>query len=584
MFTETTLAFVLIRKGEKIEMTATDKPIFVRRASGLVREMDLKDIILWNSVAAGIGLGEVSFLVPYYLSLVPGANFILGGVLALIGGLLIAACYAHFLSAMPRSGGEYVFLSRLTHPLIGFFFSFSMAMLWVLAYAINMQYSASIFVPFVGNFIGGSANIPVFWTSTTGIFLVSFVMSFAALAVTIAGMRAYIRYQLVITAISAIAMILFVIVLFNIGSQNNFRTSFNNYAIPYYRDPFIFTNPVTNQNTTYQNIADPYQFIIDRARDGNYQLPSSASFSFSQTLGMMVIFGFAGMLTTATFSSFVAGEMKRADSGKRQLAGLWGGLVLNGVLAIALSIGLMAVVNPDFLGALGWANFNPTSGLFRLPTVLLTMPFSFFDWLAPSPIFGIIIDLALWLLALTWAIMDLIVLSRLMFAWSFDRLLPSGITHVSDRFKTPTYAIGASWILGIVFGGLQFVPNYNIAALLSAAGWLVFTVFIAVGLTAIVFPFAKKKLYETMPMKSSVAGIPVLSIAGILSVIFFGAMASVYIWGPDYAAAGGAWTNFTTYTLVFFYIVAIAIYAIAYYYWHMKGLDLSLAFKEIPPA
>ena len=546
-------------------MTTTDKPIFVRRASGLVREMDLKDIILWNSVAAGIGLGEVSFLVPYYLSLVPGANFILGGLLALIGGLLIAACYAHFLSAMPRSGGEYVFLSRLTHPLIGFFFSFSMAMLWVLAYAINMQYSASIFVPFVGNFIG-SANIPAFWFTPNGIFIVSFLMSFAALAVTVAGMRAYIRYQLVITAISALAMILYAIVLINIGSQAHFQTMFNSFAGQY-----------------YPGVADPYTYIMTQAQNAGYQLPSSAAFSFGQTLGMMVIFGFAGMLTTATFSSFVAGEMKRADSGKRQLAGLWGGLILNGVLAILLSVGLMAVINPNFIGALGWAQFNQPD-LFKMPTILLTMPFSLFEWLAPSPIFGIIIDLALWLLALTWAIMDLIVLSRLMFAWSFDRLLPSGITHVSDRFKTPTYAIGASWILGIIFGGLTLVPNYNIAALLSAAGWLVFTVFIAVGLTAIVFPFAKKKLYETMPMKSSVAGIPVLSILGVVSVIFFGAMASVYIWAPDYAAAGGAWTNFTTFTLVFFYVVAIAIYAIAYYYWHMKGLDLSLAFKEIPPA
>jgi APA family basic amino acid/polyamine antiporter len=391
-------------------------------------------------------------------------------------------------------------------------------------------------------------------------------MSFAALAVTIAGMRAYIRYQLVVTAISALAMILYAIVLINIGSQANFQTTFNNFAGQY-----------------YPGISNPYNYIITEAQNAGYQLPSSAAFSFGQTLGMMVIFGFAGMLTTATFSSFVAGEMKRADSGRRQLAGLWGGLILNGVLAILLSVGLMAVIDPNFIGALGWAQFNQPD-LFKMPTILLTMPFSLFEWLAPSPIFGIIIDLALWLLALTWAIMDLIVLSRLMFAWSFDRLLPSGITHVSDRFKTPTYAIGASWILGIVFGGLTLVPNYNIAALLSAAGWLVFTVFIAVGLTAIVFPFAKKKLYETMPMKSSVAGIPVLSIAGILAVIFFGAMASVYIWAPDYAAAGGAWTDFTTYTLVFFYIVAIAIYAAAYFYWKQKGLDLSLAFKEIPPA
>jgi APA family basic amino acid/polyamine antiporter len=546
-------------------MSETEKPIFVRRASGLVREMDLKDIVLWNSVAAGIGLGEISFIVPYYLSLVPGANFLLGGILALVGGLLIAACYAHFLSAMPRSGGEYVFLSRLTHPLIGFFFSFSMAMLWVLAYAINMQYSASIFVPFVGNFIG-SANIPAFWTTPNGIFIVSFIMSFAALAITVAGMRTYIRYQLVVTVISAIAMILFLVVLINIGSQSNFQTMFNNFAGQY-----------------YPGIGDPYNYIITQAQSAGYQLPSSAGFDFGQTLGLMVIFGFAGLLTCATFSSFVAGEMKRAESGKRQLAGLWGGLLLNGLLAIGLSVAMMAVINPNFIGALGWAQFNKPE-LFKVPTILLTMPFSLLEWLAPNAIFGIIIDFALFLLALTWAIMDLIVLSRLFFAWSFDRLLPSGVTHVSDRFKTPTYAISAAWILGIVFGGLTLVPNYSIAALLSAAGWLVFTVFIAVGLTAIVFPFAKKKLYDTMPMKASVGGIPVLTIAGILSVIFFGAMASVYIWGPTYAAAGGAWTNITTGTLIFFYIAAITIYLVAFYYWRRKGLDLSLAFKEIPPA
>ena len=565
MFTETTLAFDIIGEEKRNQMTTTEKPIFVRRASGLVREMDLKDIILWNSVAAGIGLGEISFLVPYYLALVPGANFILGGVLALIGGLLIAACYAHFLSAMPRSGGEYVFLSRLTHPLVGFFFSFSMAMLWILAYAINMQYSASIFVPFVGAIIG-AGNIPSFWLGTSGIFIVSFIMSFAAIAVTIAGMRTYIKYQLAVTAISAIAMILYVIVLVNIGSASNFHTMFNNFAAPY-----------------YSGTPDPYNYIISQAQSAGYQLPTSVGFSFSQTLGMMVIFGFAGMLTTATFSSFVAGEMKRADSGKRQLAGLWGGLVLNGVLAILLSIIWLNVIDPNFTGALAFDSFNGL-GLLKVPTVPLAMPFNLFGWLAPNAIMAIIIDLALWLLALTWAIMDLIVLSRLFFAWSFDRLLPSGITHVSDRFKTPTYAIGAAWILGIVFGAMQFVPNYNIAALLSAAGWLVFTVFIAVGLTAIVFPFAKKKLYETMPMKASIGGIPVLTIAGILSVIFFGAMASVYIWGPEYAAAGGAWTNFTTYTLAFFYIAAIVIYFAAYYYWKQKGLDLSLAFKEIPPA
>lgn len=540
---------------------ASEKPIFVRKTSGLVREMDLKDIILWNSVAAGIGLGEISFLVPVYLGIVPGANFLFAGILAIIAGLIIDAVYAHFLSAMPRSGGEYVFLSRITHPLVGFFFSFSMAMLWVLAYAINMTYSASVFIPFVGAFTGG---VPEFWSTSTGLFIVSFLMSFAAIAVAIAGMRAYIRYQLVVTGISFIAMILFIGVLASIGSPANFRTAFNNFAAPY-----------------YPGVADPYNYIITEAVAGGYTLPSIAPASISKDLGMMVIFGFAGLLTCATFSSFVAGEMKRAESGKRQMVGLMGGLLLNGILAMVLSGLLMVVIEPDFIGALA---FNPA--LFQLPVPLLGMPFNLFAWLT-HPAVAIIIDLAIWLLALTWAIMDLIVLSRLMFAWSFDRLLPSGITHVSDRFRTPTYAIGVSWVIGIVFGALSFFGKdlgIDVLAFLSAAMWLVFSTFIAVGLTAIFFPFAKKKLYETMPMKASIGPIPVLSILGLLAVIFFGAMTSIYVWGSEYATILGVWSPGTFGLLFFFYGVAIAIYIIAWFYWRSKGVDLSLAFKEIPPA
>ena len=536
---------------------ASEKPVFVRKTSGLVREMDLKDIILWNSVAAGIGLGEISFLVPVYLGIVPGAHFLLGGILAMIAGLIIDAVYAHFLSAMPRSGGEYVFLSRLAHPLVGFFFSFSMAMLWLLAYAINMEYSASMFIPFIGIFTGGVSE---FWLTPTGLFIVSFIMSFIALVVAIAGMRAYIKYQLVITGISVLATILYIGVLVSIG---NFKTAFNSFAAPY-----------------YPGVADPYTWIINEAVAAGYTLPSVAPPSIGSDLGMMVIFGFAGMLTCATFSSFVAGEMKRAESGKRQMVGLMGGLLLNGIIAIVLSLLTMYVIDPDFMAALGWIQWNAPE-LFKLPVPMLGMPFALLEWLA-HPAVAIIIDLALWLLALTWAIMDLIVLSRLMFAWSFDRLLPTGITHTSDRFHTPTYAIGVSWILGIIFGALGIWTE--IIAFLSAAGWLVYTTFIAVGLTAIFFPFAKKKLYETMPLKANIGPIPVLSILGLLAVIIFGAMASVYIWGPEYASAAGVWSPTTTGILIFFYIVAIVIYTTAYLYWKSKGLDLSLAFKEIPPA
>src|ERR1700678_1708971 len=42
--------------------------------------------------------------------------WITGGVLALCGAL----CYAELATALPRSGGEYNFLSRIYHPMVGF--------------------------------------------------------------------------------------------------------------------------------------------------------------------------------------------------------------------------------------------------------------------------------------------------------------------------------------------------------------------------------------------------------------------------------------------------------------------------------
>ena len=42
--------------------------------------------------------------------------WVVGGVLALCGAL----CYAELATALPRSGGEYNFLSRIYHPMVGF--------------------------------------------------------------------------------------------------------------------------------------------------------------------------------------------------------------------------------------------------------------------------------------------------------------------------------------------------------------------------------------------------------------------------------------------------------------------------------
>jgi APA family basic amino acid/polyamine antiporter len=83
-------------------------------------------LVISNMIGTGVfmslGYQVAGFTRPDGTSLLSGSVFpiillwVVGGVLALCGAL----CYAELATALPRSGGEYHFLSRIYHPMIGF--------------------------------------------------------------------------------------------------------------------------------------------------------------------------------------------------------------------------------------------------------------------------------------------------------------------------------------------------------------------------------------------------------------------------------------------------------------------------------
>jgi len=536
------------------------KTVFIRGASGLVRSMSLRDIVLYNSIAQGFGIGSIAFTVPIMLGLLPGTDYNLASLLTIVAGIAITVVYAHFMAAMPRSGGEYVFLSRIVHPFVGFFMNWSMAWLFILAFAINAIFGASLLVSLFGIF----GEVPGFLWTKEGQLMVALILLIIALAITLAGMGIYIKFQLFVTALSAVSMALLVGLLVWIGNPQNFANIFNNAAAPLY----------TNIDTS------PYNYIIEQAKAAGWQPFSSAPFNFSNTMGMLVVFGFSGVFASAAFSSYVAGEMKNAESGKVQTYGLTGGLLLNAALVIGLGYLLMAVISPDWLGAGFYTQYDPN--VFRMSVGSVGFPFPLLPYITNKAVAGIII-LAPVLIMITQCIMDLIMVSRCMFAWSFDRLLPTRLANIHSRLGTPvnaslvTFGIGVAFLVGATYASAFY-------SLLSAAGWLVYTTFIVVGLTAIAFPFAKKRLYEVMPLKSRVGPIPALTLFGIVSTIFFVLMASCYVWWSDYASVLGVWSTETTAIILVIYFAALLVYFASRTYWKTKGVDLGAAFKEIPPA
>jgi len=106
--------------------------VFLRKASGLVRDASTFDVIVYNfaQVGAGIGIAYIVLLFPAYYY---GADMALSSLITLIGCIFTCLVYSLLSIAMPRSGGDYVFNSRITHPALGFALNWNFV-IWELFY------------------------------------------------------------------------------------------------------------------------------------------------------------------------------------------------------------------------------------------------------------------------------------------------------------------------------------------------------------------------------------------------------------------------------------------------------------------
>src|SRR5947209_7681515 len=96
--------------------------LFVRQASGLVRDVSMANALFFN-IAAFVGTA-VGWAVVFY-SLGPEwqglgvSSFAWMAILTGIACFFLGLIFAALTTAMPRSGGDYVFTSRIISPFWG---------------------------------------------------------------------------------------------------------------------------------------------------------------------------------------------------------------------------------------------------------------------------------------------------------------------------------------------------------------------------------------------------------------------------------------------------------------------------------
>lgn len=150
------------------------------------------------------------------------------------------------------------------------------------------------------------------------------------------------------------------------------------------------------------------------------------------------------------------------------------------------------------------------------------------------------------------------------------------ISAVSERLRTPVLATVIALLVNIPGAVIaSFYPSATPSAIVP-----LFTFgYILPALAGISFPFLRKELYEAVfVVKRKILGLPVITWLGIVCLVSLAV--------GTYSLFIGGFMNFKLPDYVFYYSVysiGALIFVASYLIRRRQGVNLSLAFKEIPP-
>jgi amino acid transporter len=244
---------------------------------------------------------------------------------------------------------------------------------------------------------------------------------------------------------------------------------------------------------------------------------------------------------------------------------------------VALSSMVSLVVVTAAFGAMYYVGgFSFINGALSNPTLVFDYTFNFWTLaMGVSTIAPIT-----WFIGLGWILWEvailaygIIVLSRYLFAQSFDRFLPEKISHVSPKYNSPTVALMIELVGTIVLIGLA---SFFYGTLVSLYGAVIAAMiyFVFIGIAAL--------RYALKNEKGQSKGI--LAVAGLLMAVVFAYITYQFLaynaiwdapgWPANWLGFGWAAASF---------VAGIIIYTVSKSYYSKRGIDITLAYKELPP-
>jgi len=622
--------------------TATAKPeVFTRKASGLVRVMSPYSAFVYNILTMGIIFPWVFLVSP---TAFPGSNVPLGILICTLIQIPVAFAAVWLSTALPRSGGDYVFQSRVLGGGAGFTIVMSGFVIWILVWTALSGWLVGVLglAPLLlglGHVLNNPGLISAgLWATTpAGLFIISLLNGLLGAVLLVSGFKNYVRFQNVMWIATLLGFATTLLVLFT-GSVTTFANRLNEFAVAVGEGPNFYENA----------LAAAQAAGVDTGP------------AFSWLLTLLVAPVAWQSLQWATYSAQQNGEIKEARSFRNQVFIMVGSLVATGLLLALLGLALQNAAGTEgqVVASYGYWYVDPTA---KIADTIILAPSMLAVAVSRNALLILLIGLGFTLNAFQIVCNCYIGVTRIMVAMSLDRLLPEWVSKVDERFHTPLnahlvyfllsipifalysfrygdfvlFTLGVTFGCGYVFAATAlagaFLPT-RAKALYDASPGSVYSVngilgalLMLVGLVTFVWTtWSMATVFASLPLLIWITRLVALSIAGwvvyslrdrlggwvgggnmpwvtalgVLGAGFAMSMVAAFLLKPDYFVLG-IWSGLDTllsgnvagglYELRAQLIaLGVVLVSLAMYYWSKnsqksKGINVDFAFKEIPP-
>jgi amino acid transporter len=527
--------------------------VFLRDATGLVREFGLFDTIWINLALVGI-----VFSLTFVASTAPlvGGDPLMGGLISLVLMFFVGLAFSIVSIVTPRTAGDYVFTSRYLHPALGFvgnagYFVSTVPLFMGITILTLESFGLSGLFAYLGLATGNSGYVSLATTLSQPMneFAVGGLLTVIAFIFPLVGYRAFKALgNIILPLILVMVAVMFVILGTTpqpVALARLTQLSGNATLVQY----------VNNWGAVYNNPAPSY--------------------SFANTVALQAVYtvGFSYIISAV----YVAGEVKHVK--KTMPLAIIGTLFITFIIFAGSTILSYQAFGYNFL-----------SNLYTMSIFYYIPPFPvvpYLDFLAAAisnnvalGAFIIIVStIQLW----WYQVNAIFVGGRLLLSYSFDRIMPAAFGDVNPKFNAPVKANLASLALGLIAGGLFVLPSTAaVAFLMSSAAVAIILLFpiTVVGIALLVYRARRPKEYEASGIDKTYLGGPVYIIAAVVTVVY--GLFTFYQYVTVSALFGFAGTEGLEVIFVPI-IILFAIYYVSKFINARRGVDFAQVFQQIPP-